>query len=138
MFSRYGAPRGYEQRTGMGNLGIWRTLAIGLDGARIIDIIDNLLSPFACSNQVSMTRGNRYSAPRRGVASVTLRCSGEVAAEVGITAFHPPFSMVSSLAAKILSYLIPQHFLQSPGRIIPCQFLGRGNDDAVGGVLHYY
>ena len=117
--------------------GVWRTLAIRLDGASIIGIRDSLSSPFACSNQVSMTRGNRYSAPRRGVASVTLRCSGGVTTEVGITAFHPPpFSTVSSLAARILFYPISQHFLQSPGRIIPCWFSGRGNDDAVDGVLH--
>ena len=44
--------------------------------------------------------------------------------------------MVSSLAAKILSYPISQHFLQSPGRIIPRWFVDRGNDEAVDGVLH--
>ena len=80
--------------------GVWRTLAVGLDGARIISIRGSLLSPFTCSNQISMRRSNRYPAPRRRVASATLRYNGEVTAEVGITAFHPPFSTVSSLAAK--------------------------------------
>ena len=68
--------------------GVWRTLAIRLDGASIIGIRDNLSSPFACSNQIPMRRIERYSALRR---RVTLRYSGEVTAEVGITtAFHPP------------------------------------------------
>ena len=54
---------------------------------------------------------------------MTLRCNGEVTAEVGITAFHPPLLHGFITSCKILSYPISQYFLQSPGRIIPRWFL---------------
>ena len=69
---------------------------------------------------------------------MTLRYNGEVTAEVGITAFHPPPLHGSITSCKILSYSISQHFLQSLGRISLWWFMGRGNGEAVEGVLHYY
>ena len=72
------------------------------------------------------------------VASAALRYNGEVTAEFGITAFHPPPLHGFITSCKILSYSISQHYLQSLGRISLWWFMGRGNGEAVEGVFHYY